>query len=262
VYELRAHRTRLTDVFGSLPPPKTAAALVIGNELLSGKVEDANVHVLARALRRLGIELRRVVMVLDDIDVIAREVRDLAAAHDWVFTSGGVGPTHDDVTVHAVARAFGVNVVEDPTLASMLRDHYREQCTAGHLQMALIPEGASLESHDSVRWPTIRLANTWLLPGVPEIFRMKLAVVVDRLGGGVGFVSRAVFTKMDEGDLKALLDHVVERFPDVGVGSYPKWQDPFYKTKLTFDGRDPERVDAARDAFIALLPKGEPQRVE
>lgn len=245
-----------------LPAPKTAAALVIGNELLSGKVEDANVHVLARALRGLGVELRRVVMVLDDVDAIAREVKELAAAHDWLFTSGGVGPTHDDVTVAGVARAFGVGVVEDPTLTRMLREHYQERCTDGHLQMALVPEGATLEAHETVRWPTIRLENTWLLPGVPEIFRMKLLVVTERLGGGVGFVSRSVFTKMEEGDLKALLDRVVALFPDVGVGSYPKWQDPTYKTKLTFDGRDPGRVDAARDAFVALLPEGEPQRTE
>ena len=219
-------------------------------------------HVLALALRKIGIELRRVVMILDDVDVIEREVKELSATHDWLFTSGGVGPTHDDVTVLGVARAFGVPVVEDPTLARMLREHYQERCTPGHLQMALVPAGAALEAHDTVRWPTIRLENTWLLPGVPEIFRMKLAVVVDRLSGGVGFVSRSVFTKMDEGDLKHLLDQVVERFPDVGVGSYPKWQDPTYKTKLTFDGRDGARVDAARDAFIALLPTGEPQRVE
>lgn len=247
-----------------LAPPKTAAALVIGNELLSGKVEEANVHVLARALRGLGIELRRVVMVLDDIDVIAREVKELAAAHDWLVTSGGVGPTHDDVTVHAVAKAYGRAVVEEPTLAAMLREHYGERCTPGHLQMALVPQGAALEAHDSVRWPTIRVENTWLLPGVPEIFRMKLAVVVDRIGerGVAAFVTRAVYTKMDEGDLKPLLDGIVERFPDVGVGSYPKWQDPTYKTKLTFDGRDALRVDAARDAFVALLPTGEPQRTE
>jgi molybdenum cofactor synthesis domain-containing protein len=236
--------------------------LVIGNELLSGKVEEANVHVLARALRSLGIELRRVVIVLDDLEAIAREVKELSSSHDWLFTSGGVGPTHDDVTVLGVARAFGVPVIEDPTLAKMLRDHYQDRCTAGHLQMALIPAGASLETHDSVRWPTIRHGNTWLMPGVPEIFRMKLAVVVDRLSGGASFVSRAVFTKMDEGDLKPLLDQVVERFADVSVGSYPKWHDPTYTTKLTFDGRDQARVDAARDAFLGLLPDGEPQRME
>jgi molybdopterin-biosynthesis enzyme MoeA-like protein len=144
----------------------------------------------------------------------------------------------------------------------MLRDYYGERCTPGHLQMALVPAGATLETHDTVRWPTIRLFNTWLMPGVPEIFRMKLAVVVERLAGGVGFLSRSVFTKMDEGDLKPLLDEVVAKFPDVIVGSYPKWQDPTYKTKLTFDGREAARVDAARDAFLALLPSGEPQRVE
>ena len=246
----------------ALPPPQTAAALVIGNELLSGKIADANVHALALVLRAVGIELRRVVMVLDDIDVIAAEVATLAGAHDWLFTSGGVGPTHDDVTMQAVAKAFGVTVVEHPSLASLVRDHYQERCTSGHLQMALVPEGAALETHDGVRWPAIRFRNAWLLPGVPEIFRMKLAIVEQRLSGAVAFVSRAVFTKMDEGDLKPLLDDVVRRFPDVDIGSYPKWQDPSYKTKLTFDGREASRVHAACAALVALLPPGEPQRID
>ena len=253
-------RARMTS--STLAPPKTAAALVIGNELLSGKVADVNVHALATTLRGLGIELRRVVMILDDLDVIEREVRELSRTHDHLFTSGGVGPTHDDVTIAGVARAFGVPVVEEPSLAKMLRDHYQERTTAGHLQMAKIPEGAALESHDSLRWPTIRMQNTWLLPGVPEIFKMKLTVVSERLAGGASFLSRAVYTKMDEGDLKPLLDAVVERFPDVGVGSYPKWSNESYRTKLTLDGRDAGRVDAARDAFLALLPAGEPQPIE
>lgn len=252
-------------MLGNASAPATAAALVIGNELLSGKVPEANVYALARALRGIGIELRRVVVILDDVDEIAREVTALAASHDWLFTSGGVGPTHDDVTVMGVAKAFGVAVVESPVLARMLRDHYQERCTEGHLRMALVPEGATLEANEEVRWPTIRYANTWLLPGVPEIFRLKLPVAIATIAktsSGAIFVSRAVFTKMDEGDLKPLLDDIVARFPDVGVGSYPKWQDPSYKTKLTFDGRDPGRVDAARDAFLALLPPGEPQRIE
>jgi molybdopterin-biosynthesis enzyme MoeA-like protein len=101
------------------------------------------------------------------------------------------------------------------------------------------------------------------MPGIPEIFRMKLPVVVAKIGDGAPpFVSRAVYTKMDEGDLKPLLDQVVSAFPDVDVGSYPKWMDTTYKTKLTFDGRDEGVVDAARDAFVRLLPKGEPQRLE
>jgi molybdenum cofactor synthesis domain-containing protein len=246
--------------------PATAAILVIGNEILSGKVEEANVAVLAKALRALGIMLRRVVVVLDDVDTIAREVTELSGTHDWLFTSGGVGPTHDDVTIEAVAKAFGVKVISSPEMEAMLRAHYRERCTDGHLRMALVPEGAALEVTSEVRWPTIRLKNTWLLPGIPEVFRMKLPVVIERVRGrsdsALPFVSHAVYVKMDEGDLKPLLDRVVASFADVSVGSYPKWLDPAYKTKLTFDGLDGARVLAARDAFVASLPSGEPQRLE
>jgi molybdenum cofactor synthesis domain-containing protein len=242
--------------------------LVIGNEILSGKVEEANLAVLARCLFSLGISLRRVVVAPDDVETIAREVRDLSSVHDWLFTSGGVGPTHDDVTVEGVAEAFGVAVVSSPVMEAMIRAHYKERCTEGHLRMALVPEGASLEATPEITWPTIRLRNTWLLPGIPEVFRMKLTVVVAALEREAGdrkrlpLVSRAVYTKMDEGVLKPLLDEVVAGFPDIAVGSYPKWLDASYKTKLTFDGRDEARVLAARDAFIALLPSGEPQRVE
>ncbi|HEV3189977.1 MAG TPA: molybdopterin-binding protein [Polyangiaceae bacterium] len=243
-------------------PAATAAALVIGDEILSGKVSEANVQVLAQGLRDLGILLRRVVFVMDDVETIAREVSELSQTHDWLFTSGGVGPTHDDVTIEAVAKAFGVPVVSSPIMEAMLRAHYEQRCTQGHLRMALVPEGASLEVNREITWPTIRLKNTWLLPGIPEVFRMKLPVALAQLGRGRAFVSRSVYVKMDEGELKPLLDLVVAAFPDVSVGSYPKWRDPAYKTKLTFDGRDDVRVLAARDAFVASLPHGEPQRVE
>ena len=242
--------------------PKTAAALIIGNELLSGKVDEANLGVLARALRGVGVMLARVVMVQDDIDTIAREVVALAATHDWLFTSGGVGPTHDDVTIDAVATAFGVEVVSDPALEAMIRGHYAARTTPGHLRMALVPAGAILEALPEVPWPTVRIRNTWVMPGVPEAFRMKIPVVVARLGGAPAFISHAVFTKMDEGDLKPLLDRVVAEFPDVEVGSYPKWNDPTYRTKLTFDGTESAQVLAARDSFIATLPAGEPQKVD
>jgi molybdenum cofactor synthesis domain-containing protein len=245
----------------SASDPQSAAALVIGDEILSGKVDEANVGVLARALRELGVELRRVVVVKDDVDTIAREVRALASMHDWLFTSGGIGPTHDDVTIEAVARAFDVPVVMSPLMEKMLRDHYRERITEGHLRMAHIPSGASLEVTETIRWPTVRIKNTWIMPGIPEVFRMKIPVIVQRLSQGdpgPAFVSLAVYTKMDEGDLKPLLDAVVAQFPDVAVGSYPKWMDPSYKTKLTFDGRDVARVRAAHDVFVATLPAGEP----
>lgn len=242
--------------------PLSAAAIIIGNEILTGKVEEANLVVLARALRPLGVRLKRVVTIPDDIDEIAGEVSALSKSHDWLFTSGGVGPTHDDVTVEAVAKAFGVRVVSSPEMEGMLRAHYKDRITEGHLRMALVPEGASLEVSDEVRWPTILIRNTWLMPGIPEVFRMKMPVVSARIGAGKRFLSCAVYTGMDEGELKPLLDRVVAAFPDVDVGSYPKWMDPTYKTKLTFDGQDEARVLAARDAFLATLPAGEPQHVE
>jgi molybdenum cofactor synthesis domain-containing protein len=245
-----------------LEPAPTAAALIIGNELLSGKVDEANLPLLARTLRGLGVELKRVVMVLDDVDTIAKEVRELAASHDWLFTSGGVGPTHDDVTIEAVAKAFDMKVVSSPEVETLIRAHYGDRCTPGHLRMALMPEGATLEASPEIRWPTLRVNNTWLLPGIPEAFRMKLPLVMSRISAGKPYISRAVYTQMEEGHLRPLLDAVVAAFPDVGVGSYPKWRDPSYKTKLTFDGRDEAKVNAAADAFIATLPEGEPQKVE
>jgi molybdenum cofactor synthesis domain-containing protein len=244
------------------PSARTAAVLLIGNELLSGKVQDENLVVLAKTLGQLGIRLRRVITVPDEVDIIAAEVKALSEMHTVVFTSGGVGPTHDDLTVEGVARAFGVAVVESPPMAAMLRGHYRERCNEAHLRMALIPEGAELTSNSEVAWPTIVMHNVWLLPGIPEVFRMKLVHVRERLGGGRPFVSRAVYTKLDEGELKPLLDAVVSAHPDVEVGSYPKWSDPSYRTKLTFDGEETEAVSRAVETFLKLLPAGEPQRLD
>jgi len=235
---------------------RTAAALVIGNELLTGKIADANIVVLARELRSLGIVLRRVVMILDEIDVIAREVIELSSSHDVLVTSGGVGPTHDDLTIEAVARAFDVPMIVDPSLEKMLRSYYGDRVTEGHLLMSRIPEGARLVSSNEMPWPAVVMQNVWVLPGVPEIFRLKLALLRRELGEDTPFISLSVYTTLDEGQLKALLDEVVAAHPEVEIGSYPKWNDPEYKTKLTFDGTDRERVQAAREAFTRGLPEG------
>jgi len=247
---------------GADAPHRSAAALIVGNELLSGKVQDENLVALAQTLRQLGIALERVVMVPDQVALIASEVRELSTRFSVVVTSGGVGPTHDDVTIEAVALAFGVPVVTSRAMEAMLRAHYGDRCTEGHLRMALIPEGCELVSNTEVTWPTVLMHNVWVLPGIPEVFRLKLALLRARLTGGVPFQSRAVYTQMDEGHLKPLLDAVVVLHPNVEIGSYPKWGDPTYRTKLTFDGRDTEALRAAVDAFVRLLPPGEPQRVD
>jgi len=240
-------------------PARTAAAILVGNELLTGKVHEANLIELARTLRTIGVKLLRVVMVPDEMNVIADEVRTLSSTYDVVFTSGGVGPTHDDITIEAVARGFGVNAVVHPEFERLLRNVYGAKTTEGHLRMALVPEGAELVSHPDVRWPTVLMQNVWILPGVPEAFRMKLAVVRDRVRGASQFVAREIFTNMDEPDLKPLLDTVVAAHPEVDVGSYPKWFDARYKTKVTFDATDRAKLDAAVAHFLSLLPAGEPQ---
>lgn len=242
--------------------PRTAAALIIGNEILSGKVHEQNVIVLARALRVLGISLQRVVVIADDIDTIAREVHRLAESHDVLFTSGGVGPTHDDLTIQAVAQAFDTEVEIAPGIEQMLREHFGAAVTQGHLLMARVPKGCELVVSETIRWPTVKLRNVWVLPGVPEVFRMKLEVVTRHLTAGRPFVSRAVYTNLDEAILVPLLDRVVQGFPQVEVGSYPKWRDPEYRTKLTFDGLDSGAVDAALEQFVRSLPEGEPQKVD
>ncbi len=236
--------------------PKRAAALVIGNELLSGKIAELNVLVLARTLRSIGIALERVLMIPDERALIAREVRELSAAHDVVFTSGGVGPTHDDVTIDAISDAFGVSAEVMPELETQLRAYYRETITEGHLLMARAPAGSRLLANAEHPWPTIVKENVWILPGVPQIFAMKMPIIAAELGGAPRFVSLAVFTTLDEGLLKPLLDRVVAAHPAVEVGSYPKWHEPRYKTKLTFDGIDSVAVQRARDSFAASLPQG------
>lgn len=241
---------------------ESAAAVLIGNELLSGKVHEANLVELARTLRALGIALRRVVMIPDEMDLIASEVAAFSRSHDVVFTSGGVGPTHDDLTLDAVAKAFGVEARLDESMAEMLRSAYGERCTEHHLRMARVPEGAFLATTSAERWPTVVMRNVWVLPGVPQIFRSKLCVVREWVRGPVPFHSRAVLTRLDEGSLKPLLDRVVEAHPGVEVGSYPKWFDASYKTKITFDSRDAAAVEAALAAFVGALGEADVFAVE
>ncbi len=239
-----------------------SALLLIGNELLSGKVQEQNLLPLATMLRAQGLELGRVVTVPDELTVIAAEVRALAAQYEWLFTSGGVGPTHDDVTLAGVAAAFDCRVVRDPDFEATIRAQYGERLKPAHLRMADVPEGSVLVTGNPPSWPLVRKQNVWVMPGVPEAFRMKLALIQAELPKRAGFRTHSVYTNLDEGQLAPLLDTVVAAFPDVEVGSYPKWFDPTYKTKLTFDGQNAAKVAAASECFVALLPAGEPQKIE
>jgi molybdopterin-biosynthesis enzyme MoeA-like protein len=192
--------------------------------------------------------------VPDDVEAIAREVKALSDGHDVVFTTGGVGPTHDDVTFAAIGRAFAAPLHTHPELERMLRDHYREACTEIHLRMARVPLGAELKHSPEVRWPTVVMRNVWVFPGVPELFRMKLGVVREHLRGRTLLHGIEVMLQLEEPEITAALDRVVAEFPAVIIGSYPNWQGTGYKTKVTFDARDRSLAQAACEALVGLLP--------
>jgi molybdenum cofactor synthesis domain-containing protein len=254
-----------------------AALLLIGSELLSGKVREANLQPLAEMLFRQGVKFERMVGIGDDLAQIANETQILHRTYTWVFTSGGVGPTHDDITMEAIANAFGCSSVVHPILKEMIQTRYGASCTEAHLRMARVPESAILETtqgevqtlSDVTEWPAVRMQNVWILPGVPEAFRMKLSIIAAFLqrkhkGTVHGFVSVAVYTTQEESAVVPVLDALVAKLnaeqtpehPSITVGSYPKWFDPSYKTKITFDGTDSLRVTRAAESFVRSLPPG------
>ncbi|MBK8169503.1 MAG: competence/damage-inducible protein A [Sandaracinaceae bacterium] len=234
---------------------RTAAILIIGNEILTGKVKDQNVALLAAEFFALGVSLRRVVVCPDEVEVIARDVNELRLTHDFVITTGGVGPTHDDVTIQGVAAAFGRNITRSAEMEERLRAHYKERITEGHLRMADMPEGADLVRNAEVPWPTVAVENVFIFPGVPELLKLKFPVLRDRLRDGAPFATRAVYTLCDEGEIAELLISLVKAHPEVAIGSYIKWRGTDYTTKLTFDGKDSGAVDRAADALIAAIPQ-------
>ncbi|MGE0792491.1 MAG: competence/damage-inducible protein A [Sandaracinaceae bacterium] len=242
--------------------PRSAAALIIGNEILTGKIREANLEVLARELRLLGVQLRRAVVCSDDVAVIARDLTELRTSHDLVFTSGGVGPTHDDVTLAGVARSFGRPLTRASEIEGLIRGYWGPRTTPGHLRMADVPEGAELLSSGEVPWPVVVIDNVHVLPGVPQIFAIKLRVLRERIGADVPFVSRAIYTKCDEGTIAALLEEVTAKHPGVDIGSYPVWRDPDVRVKLTFDSLDAAAVDAALEACRAGIGEADVVRVE
>jgi molybdenum cofactor synthesis domain-containing protein len=241
------------------PANPTAAILLIGNEILSGKVEDENARFLTRELRALGVSLRRIEVVPDDTDDIAASVRALSARFDHVFTSGGVGPTHDDVTLQAVGDAFGMEMRRHPELEALLRAGYGDRLHERDLRMADVPVGARLEygpggprGDARAPWPVIVVRNVWVLPGVPSIFRRKFEAVRELFRAGP-IHGRALFSRHGEGHIAGALDEAVAAFPDVEIGSYPHPEAHDYKVKITLDGRDGGRVDDALAWLAARL---------
>lgn len=233
---------------------KTAGIIVIGNEILSGKTRDENSLYLVRELRDLGVDVRKISVVPDDLNLISAEVREFSNSFDYVFTTGGVGPTHDDLTMNGVASAFGRKIRRYPELEATLRHFYRPDLVDGNLRMADVPEGARLVGGKGLWFPVIAVENVYIFPGVPEILRRKFERIKEMFREEP-FHLREVFLRADEGQIAPILHRVLVDFPELLLGSYPHFDNPEYSIKLTLESKDAAYVERAYAMLIEELAK-------
>jgi FAD synthetase len=240
---------------------RTAGMIVIGNEILSGKVTDTNTPYLARELRALGVTLRRIVTVSDELPEIAAAVREFGPRYDVVFTSGGVGPTHDDVTMEGIALGLDRKVIRHPLIEGRLREFYGEKVNDARLKMSEVPEGSELIVDGKLGFPTIKCENFYILPGIPEIFEQKFQALRERFVA-TPYVLRVVYTREGEGTIAQHLNATLVAFPQLMLGSYPKIGNPEYVVKLTLESKDADYVDRALAHLLKLLPADAVVRTE
>jgi len=234
-------------------PNPTAAMLVIGDEILSGRTRDANMHHLAGQLTDAGIALKEVRVVSDDAAAITEAVRELSRGHDHLFTSGGIGPTHDDITADAVADAFDASIGIRDDARALLQAHYDRNGTAlnaARLRMARIPDGAALIDNPVSVAPGFTIRNVHVMAGVPSVFRAMVASVLPRLTGGPPMLSRSIRVDRPEGDIAGPLGELAQAFPDLSFGSYPFSQDGRFGSNVVVRGQDPTRLEAAARAVL------------
>jgi molybdenum cofactor synthesis domain-containing protein len=240
----------------------TASVLIIGNEILSGRTQDANLAFLARGLNEAGIRLREARVIPDDPAVIVAAVKETQRAFDYVFTTGGIGPTHDDITAQCVADAFGVSLITHPDAKRLLETHYPPgQLNEARLRMAMVPDGAVLLPNPISRAPGFQIGNVFVLPGVPSIMQGIFEQLKYRLVGGDKVLSRSISCHLAEGTLARDLGALQQRYSDLEIGSYPYFRRGDFGVTLVLRGTDRERLGAATDELKALIRSlgGDPQ---
>jgi molybdenum cofactor synthesis domain-containing protein len=239
-----------------------AGAIIVGNEVLSAKVTEENGAHLIKRLRQRGIRLRMVTIVPDEIDAIVDAVERARRVAQWIVTSGGVGPTHDDVTVRAVALALGRPVVRLPRLVEEVTRHFGERTTPEALRLADAPEGAELLEPRGTWYPILACDDVFMLPGVPSLFRTMLETVLERLPS-TPLHTRSVYLKLGESELAHGLDAVALAMPDVAIGSYPQFDRSIdYRVKVTIEATRLPRVEEAARRLAAHWPPDAVVRTE
>ncbi|MEL7098169.1 MAG: molybdopterin-binding protein [Pseudomonadota bacterium] len=235
----------------------TAAMLVIGDEILSGRTRDTNTNHLAVQLTAHGVDLKEARVVSDDRGGIIAAVQALSAAWDVVFTSGGIGPTHDDITAEAVAQAFDTPISVRDDARAILQDHYDRQgieLNEARLRMARIPDGAALIDNPVSAAPGFTIGNVHVMAGVPKIFEAMVASVLPTITGGAPLLSRSVRVARGEGDIAAVLTDLVAAYPELSFGSYPFQRDGKFQVNVVVRGTDTGQLDAAEAALVAAFP--------
>ncbi len=233
----------------------TAAMLVIGDEILSGRTRDANMHYLAGQLTEKGISLKEVRVVSDDADAIVDAVRALSARYDHVFTSGGIGPTHDDITADCIARAFDDHIDVRDDARALLAAFYEQtgrELNEARLRMARIPDRATLIDNPVSIAPGFTIENVHVMAGVPSVFQAMVASVLPTLTGGAPLISETVRLLRGEGDVASPLAKIAAEFPELQIGSYPFQQDGRYGTNIVLRGTDQAALKSAA-ALVAQL---------
>jgi molybdenum cofactor synthesis domain-containing protein len=239
----------------------SAGIVIIGNEILSGKVVDSNSPYLCRELRALGVDVERMTTIPDVIETIARDVREMSEAFDFVFTSGGIGPTHDDLTIDGVAAAFERPVIRSTSIADRIRRATGKEPNESQLKMAMVPEGATLLDAGDLWFPLVVVENVYIFPGIPELLRKKFESSRERFRG-VPFVLKNVYVKNHESDIAESLNDLLNEFPELLLGSYPKIQEESFQVLLTLESRDAGYLQRALDGLLERLPDGAIHKVE
>ena len=240
---------------------KTAGIIIIGNEVLSGKTQDINSTFLCQELRNLGVDVQRVSVIPDDLELIGRTAARFSARWDLVFTTGGVGPTHDDVTIEGIAHGFGVAAVIEPGLRRRLAARYGADLNPARLRMAMVPEGAELLAAGAMFAPVIRMKNVYIFAGVPRILQDRFHAIKERFREAPYHLTN-IYIKDGEGVIAGTLNELLERFPDILLGSYPVLDNPDYKVKVTVESKSGEYLDRAVAGLLEKIPPAAIYRVE
>lgn len=240
---------------------KSAAIVIIGNEILSGKVADKNSAYLSCELRGLGVNVQRIVVIPDEVAVIAEEIAFCRKRYDLIFTSGGVGPTHDDVTMEGIAAGVERPLIHHADLDLLLKKAYSGELNAAQMKLADVPEGLELLSSDHLRIPVLHFGNIYIFPGIPELLVRKFEAIKERFREPPFYLNKIFITREEE----AIADHLnaaLRQFPQLLLGSYPILNHPDYKVILTLESKDFSYLESATKRLLSLLPEESVLKIE